>query len=94
MLGPESGAEFVQDVFPAMSHLSMHRLDAIFLVCLLCNSEPLLPTAIDALRFKLFTRGQRSEVFQDPDPSRPRLFPLIWVSQLPHTLAYHGPRAS
>ena len=62
MLLDEPGAEFVQEVFPAIGDLRLNRLHALFLFRPLRNGQRPLCAAIDALRYYLLTRGECGEV--------------------------------
>src|SRR6476661_2823503 len=80
ILFDEPGAEFVQEVFPAVRYLCVDCLHTLFLVCPLRDGECLLCTAIDALRFDLFTCGQRGEVLQtEVDTDRGCTFGLLFL---------------
>jgi hypothetical protein len=77
MLLGEPGAEFVQEVFPAISSQRVNRLHALFLVRPLRKDQRLLCAAIDVLRFDLLTRGEGGEVLQAKvDPERGCCFGL------------------
>ena len=70
MLLNETGAEFVEEVFPAIGDLRMDRFHTLFMTRPLRDGQRLLRPTIDALRLHLFARGDRGKILQaevDPD---------------------------